>query len=122
MGFSVLGQIKKFSRYLHGLAVCALLSGIIFTSYAHAQDDSAAPAAKGAPAASAKVSAKDADKRKTSIDFEDELIQGEVKKPELFYLLQKKQFNFKRLIKLREDFLPEMRRTSQDIRRSGSGN
>lgn len=62
------------------------------------------------------------DKRKTSIDFEDELIQGEVKKPELFYLLQKKQFNFKRLIKLRDDFLPEMRRTSEDIRRSGSGN
>ncbi len=59
------------------------------------------------------------DKRKTSIDFEDELIQGEVKKPELFYLLQKKQFNFKRLIKLREDFLPEMRRTSEDIRRGG---
>lgn len=59
------------------------------------------------------------DKRKTSIDFEDELIQGEVKKPELFYLLQKKQFNFKRLIKLREDFLPEMRRTSEDIRRRG---
>lgn len=61
------------------------------------------------------------DKRKTSIDFEDELIQGEVKKPELFYLLQKKQFNFKRLIKLREDFLPEMRRTSDDIRRRGGG-
>lgn len=61
------------------------------------------------------------DKRKTSIDFEDELIQGEVKKPELFYLLQKKQFNFKRLIKLREDFLPEMRRTSEDIRRRGGG-
>lgn len=59
-------------------------------------------------------------KKQTSIDFEDELIQGEVKKPELFYLLQKKQFNFKRLIKLREDFLPEMRRTSEDIRRGGS--
>ena len=76
--------------------------------------------AQGAPAA--KAAAAEKDKRKTSIDFEDELIQGEVKKPELFYLLQKKQFNFKRLIKLREDFLPEMRRTSQDIRRSGSGN
>lgn len=70
----------------------------------------------------AKSNAAEKDKRRTSIDFEDELIQGEVKKPELFYLLQKKQFNFKRLIKLREDFLPEMRRTSQDIRRSGSGN
>ena len=60
------------------------------------------------------------DKKRTSIDFEDELIQGDVKKPELFYLLQKKQFNFKRLIKLRTDFLPEMRRSSEEIRRSGS--
>ncbi|MGE0762526.1 MAG: hypothetical protein AB7N80_04535 [Bdellovibrionales bacterium] len=79
------------------------------------------PVASAQGSASAKA-ASEKDKRKTSIDFEDELIQGEVKKPELFYLLQKKQFNFKRLIKLREDFLPEMRRTSQDIRRSGSGN
>lgn len=65
---------------------------------------------------------KGGDKKKTSIDFEDELVEGELKKPELFYLLQKKQFNFKRLIKLRENFLPEMRRTSEDIQRSGSGN
>ncbi len=61
-------------------------------------------------------------KKKTSIDFEDELVEGELKKPELFYLLQKKQFNFKRLIKLRENFKPEMRRTSEDIQRSGSNN
>lgn len=60
------------------------------------------------------------DKKRTTVDFEDELIQGEVKKPELFYLLQKKQFNFKRLIKLRNDFLPEMRRSSEEIRRGGS--
>lgn len=56
-------------------------------------------------------------KKETKIDFEDELIEGELKKPELFYLLQKKQFNFKRLIKLREDFLPEMRRDGSEMRR-----
>ncbi len=61
------------------------------------------------------------DKKTTSINFEDELIQGEVKKPELLYLLQKKQFNFKRLIKLRENFLPEMSRTAEDISRMGEG-
>ena len=55
----------------------------------------------------------------TKIDFEDELVEGELKKPELFYLLQKKQFNFKRLIKLREDFLPEMRRDADEIHRGG---
>lgn len=59
-------------------------------------------------------------KRQTKIDFEDELVEGELKKPELFYLLQKKQFNFKRLIKLREDFLPEMRRDADEIRRGRS--
>jgi len=58
------------------------------------------------------------EKRRTKIDFEDELVEGELKKPELFYLLQKKQFNFKRLIKLREDFLPEMRRDGDEVRRS----
>lgn len=62
----------------------------------------------------------DKEKKKTKIDFEDELVEGELKKPELFYLLQKKQFNFKRLIKLREDFLPEMRRDADEVRRSRS--
>ncbi len=57
------------------------------------------------------------DKKTTSINFEDELVEGEVKKPELLYLLQKKQFNFKRLIKLRENFLPEMGRDAEEINR-----
>src|SRR5471030_2188509 len=52
--------------------------------------------------------------KRTSVDFEDQLIQGEVKKPELFYLLQKKQFNFGKLIKLRENFVPEMGKTAED--------
>ena len=60
-------------------------------------------------------------KKTTSINFEDELIEGEVKKPELLYLLQKKQFNFKRLIKLRENFLPEMNRTSVQVGRNKGG-
>ncbi len=62
------------------------------------------------------------DKKRTKIDFEDELVEGELKKPELFYLLQKKQFNFKRLIKLREDFLPEMRRDADEVKRGRGKN
>jgi hypothetical protein len=53
--------------------------------------------------------------KRTKIDFEDELIQGEAQKPELFYLLQKRQFNYKKMIRLRENFLPEMRQTSESI-------
>ena len=56
--------------------------------------------------------------KRTNVDFEDQLIQGEVKKPELFYLLQKKQFNFGKLIKLRENFVPEMGKTAEDVEKT----
>lgn len=72
------------------------------------------------PAFAQAAKAAEKEKKKTKIDFEDELVEGELKKPELFYLLQKKQFNFKRLIKLRDDFLPEMRRDTDEVRRSRS--
>ena len=55
------------------------------------------------------------DVRTEKIQFDDELVEGELRKPELFYLLQKKQFNYKRLIKLREKLLPEMRRDAEKI-------
>ena len=74
--------------------------------------------AQNAPA----KTAKSGEKKKATIDFEDELVEGELKKPELFYLLQKKQFNFKRLIKLREDFLPEMRRDADEVKRARNKN
>ena len=56
--------------------------------------------------------------RTQSINFEDELIQGNIQKPNLFYLMQRRDFNFKRLIELRNNFLPEMNQTAQDIGRS----
>ncbi len=56
--------------------------------------------------------------KRTNVDFEDQLVSGEVKKPELFYLLQKKQFNFGKLIKLRENFIPEMTKTAEDIEKA----
>lgn len=59
--------------------------------------------------------------RKQTLNFEDELVEGSAQKPELFYLFQKKNFNYKRLIKLRENFLPEMRRNSEDIQRLRGG-
>ena len=59
--------------------------------------------------------------RKQTLNFEDELVEGATQKPELFYLLQKRNFNYKRLIKLRKNFLPEMRRTSEKIQRGGRG-
>lgn len=60
--------------------------------------------------------------RKATLNFEDELVEGSTQKPELFYLFQKKNFNYTKLIKLRENFLPEMRRTTEDIQRVRGAN
>lgn len=59
---------------------------------------------------------------KQTISFEDELVEGSTQKPELFYLFQKKNFNYKRLIKLRENFIPEAQRSIEDIQRGRGSN
>lgn len=63
-----------------------------------------------------------APKKKATLNFEDELVEGASSKPELFYLFQKKNFNYKRLLKLRENFIPEMKRTSEEIQRVRGAN
>lgn len=74
---------------------------------AFAQTAQTAPAAKPPP-------------KKTTVNFEDQLIEGQTAKPELFYLLQQRSPNFKRLIKLRENFIPEMQDTAEDMNRAGA--
>ncbi|MFZ3228699.1 MAG: hypothetical protein WA160_00715 [Pseudobdellovibrio sp.] len=64
---------------------------------------------------------KNKSEKKQTLNFEDELVEGSAQKPELFYLFQKKNFNYKRLIKLRENFLPEMRNTAEDVQRLRGG-
>ena len=59
--------------------------------------------------------------RTQKLNFEDELVEGSTQKPDLAYLFQKKNFNYKRLIKLRENFKPEMRKTAEDIQRIRGG-
>jgi len=61
-------------------------------------------------------------RRKATVNFEDELIQGDINKPELLYLLKQRQANYKRLIKFRKNFLPEMRKTTEDMRQDRGSN
>lgn len=56
-------------------------------------------------------------RRKESINFEDELIEGDLRGTGLLYLLGRKQINYKKLIKLRKNFLPEMRRSAEGVQR-----
>ena len=53
--------------------------------------------------------------KRVMIDFQDELIEGSVSSPSIFHLFTKKQLDYGRLIKLRKNFLPEMRRTAREI-------
>ena len=62
------------------------------------------------------------DPKKQTLSFEDELVEGGTQRPDLFYLFQKKNFNYNRLIRLRENFLPEMRKTAEDVQRSRGKN
>jgi hypothetical protein len=86
------------------------------------QSTSGAAAPVQASREPAQMDASGKPERKKNLSFEDELVEGATQKPELFYLFQKKNFNYKRLIKLRENFLPEMRKTSEDLQRVRSSN
>ncbi len=60
-------------------------------------------------------------KKQHSVSFEEDLVEGAQAKPELFYLLQRRDEKFSSLIKIRQNFLPEMKRTGEDIGRAGRG-
>lgn len=96
---------------------------LLFTSLVIAALLVSVPAAfaQSAQSASAGAGGAKPPPKKTTVNFEDQLIEGQTQKPELFYLLQQRDPNFKRLIKLRENFLPEMRDTAEDMNRAGSG-
>jgi hypothetical protein len=102
----------------HQLRVLFILVLAIFVGdAAFAQDSSASSSSSTTTTTTTKTT-----KRKATLNFEDELVEGGTQKPELFYLFQKKSFNYKRLIKLRENFLPEMRRTAEDVQRVRGAN
>jgi len=54
-------------------------------------------------------------KKKTVIDFNDVTLEGELTKPEGSYLLNKKRTRFGSLINLRNDFLPELQKSVDNL-------
>ncbi|MBL7670599.1 MAG: hypothetical protein JNM39_08935 [Bdellovibrionaceae bacterium] len=85
---------------------------LLFGALVHAQERKVRPSSKG-------VTFKE---NKASLNFDDELVEATTQKPDLFYLFQRKNFNYNRLIKLRENFIPEMRKTTEDVQRVRGGN
>ena len=54
-------------------------------------------------------------KKKTVIDFNDVTLEGELTKPEGTYALSKKQTKFKSLIKVRDNFVPELQKSVDNL-------
>lgn len=54
-------------------------------------------------------------RKKTVIDFTDVAVEGELTKPEGSYVLNKKQTTFKSLIKVRDNFNPELQKSVDNL-------
>ena len=54
-------------------------------------------------------------KKRTVIDFSDNIIEGELTKPEGSYVVSRKLSRFSSLIRLRENFVPELLSSPQQL-------
>ncbi len=71
--------------------------------------------AQEAPAGDGKGATKIEYKKKTSYDFEDDLVEGDLLKPEGEVLGSRAKTKHSSLIKIRENFIPEMLKSVNDI-------
>jgi hypothetical protein len=99
------------------LAVSGLLLGIIpgfagSTGVALAQDKAAAPA--GA-AAGGGDDANTTYKAKTVYDFEDDMVEGDLARPDGELVNSLKKTEHSSLIEIRRDFIPEMLKSLEDV-------
>ena len=53
--------------------------------------------------------------QKIQVHFGDELVKGANPSPGVEYIFEKKQFNYKKLMKLRENFIPEAQQGSGEF-------
>ena len=54
-------------------------------------------------------------RKKTVIDFTDVAVEGELTKPEGSYSVSKKKTTFKTLIKVRDNFNPELQKSVENL-------
>lgn len=110
-------SFMNLKRFLTGFLILKTLF-VLHVAVAESNKDESADNHKAA--ASDEKDSKDKNgKKRTKIDFEDQLIEGRATKPELFVMLQNRLNNSRRLFKLRENFIPELRKTAEDTSRGG---
>ncbi|AKU90567.1 hypothetical protein [Vulgatibacter incomptus] len=54
-------------------------------------------------------------KQKTVVDFNDVTLEGQLAKPESTYMMNRRGSNFDSLIKLRQNFVPELQKSVDNL-------
>lgn len=54
-------------------------------------------------------------KKKTVVDFTDVAVEGELTKPEGAYLIDRKRTHFQSLVKVRDNFVPELQKSVDNL-------
>ncbi len=97
--------------FVRSSRVFVLIVGIMLSSLAHAQEDmEEVPNAADVPKAKVSKSGK-----AIYLEFGNELIDAKGSTPSVEYIFSRTQFNFKRLIRLRENFQQEVREGKGDF-------
>lgn len=105
-------------KLVSGIALSVLLLG---APSAFAQDkdkEKAEPAAGGGAAAAAAAPASDDSvtyKAKTVYDFEDDMVEGDLQRPDGELVNSLKKTEHTSLIEIRRDFIPEMLKSLEDV-------
>ncbi|MSP59378.1 MAG: adventurous gliding motility protein CglF [Myxococcales bacterium] len=86
------------------LATLAALSLVSFAAPAGAQDKGAAPGGDSVQY-----------KSKTVYDFDDDVVEGDLVRPDGEFVDSRKAAKHSSLIKIRPDFIPEMLKSAEDI-------
>jgi hypothetical protein len=105
-----LGMTAK--NQIAGFAFLALVG---FTGAATAADPKAAPAAGAAAAPAGGGDESASYKAKTVYDFEDDMVEGDLQRPDGELVNALKKTEHSSLIEVRKDFIPEMLKTLEDI-------
>lgn len=96
-------------------AAAAWAAGALASAAAAAQPSQGAPAQASPGPRIVHEPDKVVVRKKTVIDFNDVTVEGELLRPEGSYLLDRRRTRFPSLLKLRDDFNPELQKSADNL-------
>lgn len=100
-------------------ALAVLAGGIGISSFAQAQENTPItqfPQESEPRETATNSTSANKNKTKIKVDFEDQLITGKHDMPEAEMVFTRTQFNYKKMIRLRDNFIPEVKQGKDEFR------